>query len=102
MNTPTPWRIDPLAPWLIIDEPGDSVCQTQQRVSLAIDQNQTERKANAALICRAVNSHDALVAALETFERICTRRWRSLPADTPEKQAIDAARAALALAKGEA
>ena len=58
-----------------------------------------EQRAMLDGVVRAVNSHDALVAALETFERICTRRWRSLPADTPEKQAIDAARAALALAK---
>ena len=95
MNTPTPWEVSDHVGAYDYAIGNDDYFVAYMQV-LPVD---GADKANAALIVRAVNSHDALVAALETFERICTRRWRSLPADMPEKQAIDAARAALALAK---
>lgn len=119
MNTPTPWgykfsegggydcmtdafRIvcpiqkegdyQPIATLDLFDY-GQAWCKPSDEKCMA------KARANAALIVRAVNSHQSLIDALEKFDRICTRRWRSLPADSPEKSAINEARAALALAK---
>lgn len=48
--------------------------------------------ANARLIAAAPD----LLAALSDLLEIAQNRWRSLPIDTPEKQRIAAARAAIA------
>ena len=63
------------------------------------------RHEDAALIVRAANAHDDLVAALSAL--VCTARtFRNVPKDEQEwtsldDEALDAAFAALAKAKGE-
>lgn len=85
MNTPTPWVV--VNNIYIVG--GDQAFVTKCSGRL-------NDKANAALICRAVNSHAALVAALEAMTvRYCTGINEL---DDEFKQAC----AALALAKGEA
>lgn len=94
-HTPTPWIVSkrnagaiPLhfQPPEVLGRNGDMCVATQLG-------NGKEAEANAEFIVRAVNSHDALVAALETLLQKCRVRNGQLE--------LDQARAALALAKGE-
>ena len=86
LHTPTPWYESGTGnhQGLIIEE------RTGRNVSVTYD------KADAAFIVRAVNSHDALMAALADILEIAKSRWRALPVDSPEKVRINAALAALA------
>jgi hypothetical protein len=36
----------------------------------------------------AINGSEKTMRVLETFVRICSHRWRALPADSPEKKVI--------------
>lgn len=64
-----------------------------------------ERRANAAFIVRAVNAHDALVAALAYFVEYAGDGANFVEDDVAEiavtRKAMDDARAALALAAAE-
>ena len=65
--------------------------------------NRDEAKANAALIVKAVNSHDKLVEALEAAADAIYRAGDYMPtseADIENGEAYRAARAALEEAKG--
>ena len=92
MNTPTPW--------VVVDDVyivgGDQAFVTKCSGRL-------NDKANAALICRAVNSHESLVAALEQQITLTVDLANGYRTDLETiTQMIQDARAALALAKGEA
>lgn len=71
--------------------------------------SQATCEANAALIVRAVNAHEALVAALRALlceagylcDQLAARGLPGCKGDTVDR-AMDAARAALALAEGSA
>lgn len=123
MNTPTPWRF--------IDRSEVSgIPSTESSIPFAIEKaydncvepiadicnfppssaNHTARqRANAALIVRAVNSHQSLIDALENIIKADAYRMAAIAAPDGEKHyepatenfwaAIDKGRAALALAK---
>ena len=90
-HTATPWAVDAVGPHqddIINDETGFSIA----RMSWA-GPNSAVSKANAAYIVRCVNSHEALVAALEDMiNRYCDDE--SLDSELDER-----ARAVLSLAK---
>lgn len=98
-HTPTPWRLSVCA-GLVIANDGQRVANTHFVGSVP---SETER-AIAALIVRACNAHDDLLAALEaalTQVQDMAAGWpvaelHERPADT-----ISRARAALAKARGE-
>lgn len=95
-------------PWSLERRPNCTVMvgPDGQQISFAEDND------NSALVVRAVNSHDALVEALEKIESAlrADRRQKTISGDTVEYHldgqamwhAINAARAALARARGEA
>lgn len=62
---------------------------------------QAERRANAALIVRAVNAHDDLVAALESAFFALGRAGANANRQHDGREAWEQARAALAKARGE-
>ena len=78
--TPTPWTIFKSG---IGEENGDGIA--------SLWREGVEREANAALIVRAVNAHEGLIAALEGLIAAHLRSY-----DPIHKEAIAAARAALA------
>ena len=84
-HTPTPWKIDdnnslPLG--VIADNAdGDGIAEIGKRNS--------ENLANASFIVRAVNSHDALVAAVATAHELLTDSLRA-SADNDTADTIDA------------
>jgi hypothetical protein len=70
-HTPTPWRIMPenqaQSAWIIADAEGGSIADCEPPGPwMTVD----EADANAALIVRAVNAYDALLAALKV-----ARQW---------------------------
>lgn len=66
-STPRPWKWDQYA--LVRDRAGDASCSHEHPILAVTAEVFRPSKANAALIIRAVNSHDQLVAALETCRR---------------------------------
>lgn len=94
-NTPTPWLQDATH---VYDQRENCVANCDQK-------NYGRDEANAAFIVRAVNSHDALVKALEKS----AEGWSNaielgiIPTSHIASATFirDAARTALALAKGE-
>lgn len=90
-HTELPWKVEAVGPHqdeVVNDETGFSIA----RMSWA-GPNSALSKDNAAFIVRCVNSHDALVAALQSM---CIAQELSCHS----KEAYEAARAALSLAKG--
>lgn len=89
-------------PWRITDDEGSigtDYFPNVARVSMGFAGRDSLREAyaNRALIVRAVNAHDALVAACEDVLRV----W-NLPFDHADKKALTGrVMAALALAKGD-
>lgn len=91
MNTPTPWEVSDHVGAYDYAIGNDDYFVAYMQV-LPVD---GADKANAALIVRAVNSHEALVAALEKLTEFATEGVA-----VPESwDVILNARAALALAK---
>lgn len=91
-HTPTPWRIGDAGRTVFGPPNGNPSPETVAHTS----------RANAAHIVRCVNGHDALVAALRDLTRYVDayeygRKWAGRP-----HAEMDAARAALAAAKGAA
>lgn len=64
-HTPTPWHVVPETLGNIRAENDVDVAQVFQTQHARSAADHAERLANAELICRAVNSHDALVEALK-------------------------------------
>ena len=64
-HTATPWRINPRARSTVQTLDGDTVAACGVRSDLSKPNLHEELEANAALIVRAVNCHEELVAALE-------------------------------------
>lgn len=103
-HTPTPWGIERTrnTNWIgTLREDGkvdEIVCQTDRcelrPESLAVND------ANARLIVRAVNSHDAMRRALEFIAAWEPSAGREEPGGMSIIDAIDTARSALALAEG--
>lgn len=97
-HTPTPWRAD----WRdIYDSNGDKICTfSEYNPQWEDDETFVRSEANASHIVRCVNSHDALVKALEDMvdnfneEKL---EWMV----SAEKGAVANARAAIAAAKEE-
>ncbi len=114
--TPTPWRINHR-----ITDGGAPMIEGCNRwiakVYFEGGSEDPEVHANAALIVRAVNAHEALVEALEGIHPIIERQCeRFIPHDAPPEMVeqirqtrahktamarVEAIRAALALARGE-
>lgn len=100
-HTPGPWHVN--GQW-IDNYDSEPVCH------LPPDATYKNRDANAAFIVRACNSHDALVEALENL-LAANPAFRSMPIGSPGSvariaqdmaiEAEDAAKVAIALAKGE-
>lgn len=59
-----------------------------------------DREANAALIVRAVNNHDALIAALETAESAMTVHGGNRDCQFDFEETLFCVRSVLAIAKG--
>ena len=88
--TPTPWAIVPGYDWQTICGPNGDRIGTVKRLT---GSDAKVGMANARLIVRAVNSHEALVEALTTLINDAKNVM------SPEY--LDQARAALSLARGE-
>lgn len=92
--TPRPWRVAPDDLSVMGAAPVHRhICGTVSNHVPTL----AEMRANARLIVRAVNSHDALVAALED---IVTRLVTGFP-DANEYPPVKKARSALSLARGQ-
>jgi len=65
-HTPTPWSVSALDYWSIVGD-GKHIadCRVQDERTIGRSRDH-ESEANAALIVRAVNAHEALVGALES------------------------------------
>lgn len=78
-HTPTPWTLTPRphASWIgsIGNNPGDP-----QLWSVEAPYPKGDKSADAALIVRAVNNHDALVKALEGIAEFCSEDATTLGA----------------------
>ena len=93
-HTPTPWTLT------VQIEP--DVMQIESDGHAGIIASDIRNNANAALIVRAVNSHDELLAALEAMiQRFCTvgRALKISNAETDTFDVVIQARAAIAKAK---
>ncbi len=102
-HTPTPWIVDERVGVTILAQKhinaiGLSWKPEVASCHLGIGLEWNEQEANAEFICRAVNAHDDLVAALEDL--IAARSDLSYSADKIAS-AYDFAAKALAKAKGE-
>lgn len=97
-STPRPWKIDK---WGTIRGPD---CATIRVVGLALAtgnvRDDDPAYANAALIVRAVNAHDALVRALDAVISAIDADEAIMQIDGEDSPLIDECRAALAKAKG--
>lgn len=101
-HTPTPWHINPARPAQILFKGAPGFRSTFYRVAdahfttqgLADTARLGEASANAAFICQAVNSHAALVEALEAVETFLERNGYDVEQSTRFQ-----VRAALKLAK---
>ena len=98
-HTPTPWNLGYTGRCILREIPG--MCDGEDGYAVAITSahsllTPSEAKANAAFIVRAVNSHDALVRALEEMIEVY---WGDGDGELPEPHCIQNARAALASAR---
>jgi hypothetical protein len=85
-SSPLPWKV---ADEIFVDDAkGVTVCLPS-----------VERAANAALIVKAVNSHEALVEALEAAKDRMIQEGCDCGVDEPETCALCVVTAALSLAK---
>lgn len=64
-HTPTPWAMDDTR--LLIRSGGHLVAEAFRDCLKSIADREAEAQANAAMIVRAVNAHDALVEALRVI-----------------------------------
>lgn len=95
--TPTPWRVSALDYWTIVaDGKRVAECVVQDESTIGRRRDE-ESEANASLIVRAVNAHDALVSALEAIVNA-----HDAMVDDFEEQVVEIARAALRASRGEA
>ena len=103
-HTPTPWHVEEghiqrdsggIRYWQITDGQDAIACNQFCYAGYDPDVN----IANARHIVRCVNTHDALVKALEGILKVRVQGWENIWAGSNRCQ--DIARAALALAKGE-
>ena len=88
--TPTPWAIFKAG---IGEENGDGIASLWREGE--------EREANAALIVRAVNAHEALVKALELIIADYSGWIISRSTGNPETEQVYAQRVALAISQAE-
>ena len=100
-HSPTPWDYDPESDFhndpsgiVYVDISAGDVPDSESRFA-RIDKGKTA-KADAAFIVRAVNAHDALVAACEAAVKVF-ERFSYLP--PTHQKALEALTAALKLAK---
>lgn len=95
-HTPTPWSANRFAE---VTAHGGVICET-----IGSDYTQPQDDANAAFIVLAVNSHQALVEALQSCVKILPRYTGcgEFPSQDEECEAVlEEAREALVLASGE-
>lgn len=105
-SSPLPWQRDGRFLFSLQETKGSSGYPAHENRFWASFQggpncSEAELEANAELALTAVNSHAALVAALETITEIATRRWKPLPPDSHEKKSLNVARELLASLKKE-
>ena len=93
-HTATPWSVDPENARKVIGADGSFVADCNGLADEDCD------AANAAHIVRCVNSHDALVSALQSAEMVFREAGIGIQARGEYKQVCDAL--ALAAAKGDA
>ena len=84
-------------PWCVGDRKWEIFGENRLIVETSASSSSVEHTANAALIVRAVNAHDALVAACERLVEDVEHGYRPLEGCL----CVGLARTALALAKGE-
>lgn len=91
-HTPLPWS-----------QNGNAISSERGNIVFAIGFNTDPKMQieNAALIVRAVNSHDDLVDALEKCHRVLSDLPSTNQSGTRTRKAFEHARAALAKARGE-
>lgn len=104
-HTKTPWRVDPKRQLRVMAGEDDTICSTGCQDSL-----RAQWEANAEHIVRCVNSHDALVKALEKLDAAfdldpsdenVVALAEQLEIENPEalREALEFARAALSAAR---
>jgi hypothetical protein len=95
-HTPLPWRAEPngWTPW--DGAIGILPVGKDEDHAIAWTTSGDNEEANASLICRAVNNHDALVRALEHVTELLVDTWSTAMEGDPEKEiAVADARALL-------
>ena len=89
--TPTPWCLSPQGRHIRLKRHGYNIASMNDHLD-------GEWEANARLIVHAVNSHEAMKEALDDMlQAFGHTAWESVH----DAAAVDAARAALALARGD-
>lgn len=76
-HTPTPWRIDKRCSTLIVAAKDRGICSTGGYSDNSINSEDllNENKANAELIVRACNSHEALLSALIELDQLVSSQY---------------------------
>ena len=95
-RTPGPWSYTGTSDWATVFRSG-----TNEHICGIISK---EKKANAAFIVRACNSHDALVSALQSLFEHCAmvhKYWGDGSNTKEADAAIESARAAIKSATGQ-
>lgn len=90
--TPRPWEYNATR---------GEIEQNEERIAKLRFTDEETIDANGRLIVRAVNSHDALVEALEAVDIKLTEEWRNSGAGSSAPVLFYKVRAALSRAKGE-
>lgn len=104
-NTPTPWKVGYRALSIFTEDDEMKICDIRGwghltgggALNLPPDEAEAIQTANANLICKAVNSHDALISALEDTVQALTSAGQS----SNWKDTMSKAENVLKLAKGE-
>jgi hypothetical protein len=110
-HTPTPWRVDPEQDIDIQSADGKTeiaitLCDQLANVSMRFRgsmPSKSKAKANTALIVRAVNCHDDMLAALQLAEDVLSRApasTRIWPNGMHPNDGVERIRAAIAKATG--
>jgi hypothetical protein len=102
-HTPIPWRVIPDTLGSIEDKNGLCVAQTQQTKPVRSAEDHAERLANAEIIVKSVNAHEALVEACrKSLKNGCSCHSSIMPNWHAEKCHILDVKAALRLAESTA
>lgn len=103
--TPTPWEVIPHSYGFEIKHTHTTFTESRLTPIATIHGKSLSNETNAELIVRAVNSHEAMKAALEQAQAALGNIVRDYPSDNDDfdelQEAYEAAQQALALAEGK-